>query len=113
MHEYALVSKGLTKSMLTVVLFAAMMGGIIQPRADSGVATNAGRVLIVQHPGATRAFAPDSGAVREMVRESILRFTLKATVKQAWLSLVSTQDTIGLKVHSAPGRTSGTRPAVA
>src|SRR5262249_4636946 len=31
---------------------------------------------------------------------------------EAWSSLISTQDTVGIKVFSAPGHTSGTRPAV-
>src|SRR5204862_7129742 len=33
-------------------------------------------------------------------------------VKSAWLSLVSRNDTVGIKVFSAPGPNSGTRPAV-
>src|SRR5205823_6167723 len=90
----------------------ATLSGIFQPRADSGVLTNSSRVLILEDPAATRAFAPQAGAIREMVSEGITRFTSKSSIKAAWLSLVSTQDVIGLKVHSAPGRDSGTRPAV-
>ncbi len=47
-----------------------------------------------------------------MVDRGITNFTHKPTVAQAWLSLVSTQDIVGLKVYSLPGPNSGTRPAV-
>jgi hypothetical protein len=50
--------------------------------------------------------------VRKMVETGILRFTGTADEKSAWASLISTQDIVGIKVHSAPGQTSGTRPAV-
>ena len=42
----------------------------------------------------------------------MLRFTGETNEQRAWGSLVSTQDILGIKVHSAPGRLSGTRPAV-
>jgi hypothetical protein len=35
-----------------------------------------------------------------------------ASSHAAWLSLVTTQDTVGIKVYSVPGNLSGTRPAV-
>jgi hypothetical protein len=38
--------------------------------------------------------------------------TGKATVTEAWRSLVSTQDVVGIKVFSAAGELSGTRPVV-
>lgn len=50
--------------------------------------------------------------VRTMVDRGITRLTGKPTVGQAWLSLVTTQDVVGIKVYSLPGRNSGTRPAV-
>jgi hypothetical protein len=97
--------------MLTLIILAATLSGIVDPRADTGVVTNTGQVLIVGNPAATRAFAPQSQPIRQMVREGITRFTSRPAPTDAWRSLISTQDVIGLKVHSAPGR-SGTRPAV-
>jgi hypothetical protein len=47
-----------------------------------------------------------------MVDRAITNLTGKATVPGSWLSLVSTQDVVGIKVFSAPGPNSGTRPAV-
>ena len=48
-----------------------------------------------------------------MVDRGLTNFTGQATVTAAWLTLVSTQDVIGIKVFSAAGMLSGTRPAVA
>lgn len=47
-----------------------------------------------------------------MVDKAVVRFTGKDSVGAAWLSLVSTQDVVGIKVFSEPGPNSGTRPAV-
>ncbi len=70
-------------------------------------------VVISQDPEATDAFRPHLDKVRLMVNRAITKLTGKATVPEAWRSLVSTQDVVGLKVFSAPGPNSGTRPAVA
>lgn len=71
-----------------------------------------GRILIVEHPDATQAFSAQPDPIKRMIKEGLAEFTGKPTVSQAWLNLVSTQDIIGIKVHSAPGAMSGTRPAV-
>jgi hypothetical protein len=47
-----------------------------------------------------------------MMNRAIMALTEKRTVGEAWRSLVSTQDVVGLKVFSMPGAQSGTRPAV-
>lgn len=71
------------------------------------------RVVTVQDRSATEAFRPRPEIVRAMVDRAITALTGKDTPRNAWLSLVSTQDIVGLKVFSAPGQNSGTRPAVA
>ena len=48
-----------------------------------------------------------------MVNKGLLRWTGKPDSRAAWLSLVSTQDVVGIKVFSRPGPNTGTRPAVA
>jgi hypothetical protein len=48
-----------------------------------------------------------------MVDRGMTTLTGKATLVAAWRSLVSTQDVVGIKVFSAPGPNSGTRPDVA
>ena len=70
------------------------------------------RVVIVQDPDATDAFRPRPDKIRAMVQRAITNLTGKATVPEAWRSLVSTQDVVGIKVFSLPGPNSGTRPAV-
>ncbi len=47
-----------------------------------------------------------------MVNRAVASLTGKATVAEAWQSLISTQDVVGIKVFSAAGPISGTRPAV-
>jgi hypothetical protein len=70
------------------------------------------RVVVTQDPDATDAFRPRLEKARVMVNRAITNLTQKPTVPEAWRSLVSTQDTVGIKVLSAPGPNSGTRPAV-
>jgi hypothetical protein len=70
------------------------------------------RVVIVQDPEATDAFRPRGTRMRVMVERGLTNLTAKATEAEAWRSLVSTQDVVGIKVFSEPGPNSGTRPAV-
>jgi Domain of unknown function (DUF362) len=70
------------------------------------------RVVVTQDPEATDAFRPHLERVRLMVNRAITNLTHKPSVPEAWRSLVSTQDVVGIKVLSAPGPNSGTRPAV-
>ncbi len=71
-------------------------------------------VVIVQDDNATDAFQPDAEIVRILVQRGLTNFTQLPDVKAAWLSLVRTQDVIGIKVFSAPGPQIGTRlPVVA
>ena len=70
------------------------------------------KVVIVQDPNATDAFQPRESVVRGMVARGITTLTGKTNTTEAWLSLVSTQDTVGIKVFSEPGPNSGTRPGV-
>lgn len=70
------------------------------------------RVVIVREPGATVAFSPQADKVMPMIARGLTNLTGKATAREAWLGLVSTQDTVGLRVFSAPGATSGTRRVV-
>jgi hypothetical protein len=67
-----------------------------------------GRILVVEDPAAISAFVPQAAPVRGMIESGIKAFTGKSSEKEAWLSLISTNDKIGIKVHSAAGA-SGTR----
>ncbi len=70
------------------------------------------KVVIATDPTATEAFVPRAEKIPAMVERGLKQLTGKATVKEAWLTYVKPEDRIGIKVHSAPGRISGTRPAV-
>lgn len=48
-----------------------------------------------------------------MVERGLKSVTGKSSSSEAWLGLLKTQDVVGIKVYSAPGPNSGTRPAVA
>lgn len=80
--------------------------------ADDAARTTAA-VAIVTDAQATEAFEPRPDRIAAMVREGVQRSTGAATVSAAWLSLLTRQDVVGLKVYSKPGALSGTRPAVA
>ena len=83
---------------------------------DAFSTTNSGqraRVVVVQDRNAPDAFVPDPKRIRAMVERGLTNLAGKATAAAAWRSLVTTQDVVGVKVFSAPGQNSGTRPAVA
>ena len=82
------------------------------PNAPARDAPRCARVVVVHDPGATLTFTPQLAPVCTMVDRAMTHLTAQATPGEAWRSLVTTQDIVGLKVFSRPGATSGTRPAV-
>ncbi len=82
--------------------------------SGSGPFTNGApsRVVIAFDSQATEAFKPRPGVVQQLAAIGLTRLTGAPTPRDAWRSLVSTNDTVGIKVHSAPGADSGTRPAL-
>ena len=71
------------------------------------------RIVRIHNHAATRAFEPDLEKVKEMFDHALLRFAGKTDVAQAWKEVISLQDTVGIKVVSAPGPRAGTRVALA
>ena len=69
-------------------------------------------VVKVRDPLATRYFRPNPDRVRAMVRTGLQRVTGKKTAAEAWRTLVTPRDVIGIKVNAHSGALSGTRPAV-
>lgn len=109
----------MSRNALIQFLFFAAWLAAFQTKADvpyfpnSFPATNAPiRVIVVQSTNAIFDFQPDTAAVQSMVNRGLIAFTGKPTERAAWRSLVSTQDVVGIKVFSAAGELSGTRPAV-
>jgi hypothetical protein len=71
------------------------------------------RVVVVEDPRAISAFVPHLPVVRQMFDRGLTNLTGRGTVAEAWRSLITTQDVVGVKVYSSPGPMSGTRTAVA
>ena len=69
-------------------------------------------VVIVHDAEATEAFKPREDVIRRMAQMGITNLARTASVTDAWKKWISTNDTVGIKVHSAPGADTGTRPAV-
>lgn len=70
------------------------------------------RVAVAQGNNLLNAYVPDQGRVEEAFDRGLTFFTGQSTVSNAWRSLVSPKDIVGIKVFSAPGPVCGTRPAV-
>lgn len=108
--------------MTRVILTLLLIGHSFCLRADGIRFTEPGllghpsadrpRVVVVKDAAATVALAPQADVVAGMVERGIMAFTGQATPGDAWRSLVSTQDVVGVKVYSLPGPVTGTRPAV-
>jgi len=102
---------------LLVLFLGGLMGGhplpaqLLAPASPGSTAPQAD-IFVVQDDTATAAFAPRWDRVRLMVNCAITNLTHCATMPEAWRSLIATQDVVGIKVFSAPGPNSGTRPAV-
>jgi len=95
-----------------VVVSGVRMFRVFAAAFSTGHSTPRARVVIIQDSRATDAFRPRPDRIREMVSEGITNLTKTSSVPDAWRAIVSTQDVVGIKVFSAPGANSGTRPAV-
>ncbi len=106
--------------LLPLFLTAGALTAFADPPAptprDAPAATNGppvrARVVIVEDTAATLSFSPQMPEVRRMMEHGLLALTGKSNVVAAWRTLVSTNDTVGIKVYSTPGEIIGTRPAV-
>jgi len=70
------------------------------------------RVVVVEDHRATVAFNTQDDVIQKMVDLGMTRLTGQAKPADAWRKFVSPKDRVGIKVFSAPGQYSGTRPAV-
>src|SRR5688500_11957613 len=94
------------------VVATALALACVCGRANSASSAGRARVLIAYHPEATEAFKPKPSVISNMVAKAVIQLTGTSNIVAAWRSLVSTQDSVGIKVYSAPGANSGTRPEV-
>ncbi len=83
------------------------------PLTASNAPPSTARVVIVQDPFAMEKLIPVPDKIQAMVDRAMTNLTAKSGLVEAWRSIVSTQDIVGVKVFSSPGPNSGTRSAVA
>jgi hypothetical protein len=106
---------GVGCGLIAFLPLSVVAGDALPAGATSGLQPLAGpktRVVVVEQAGAVVSFNPRLEVIRHMVDRGLTNLTLRPTVEEAWRSLVTTQDVVGLKVYAAPGAASGTRPAV-
>src|SRR6266436_764887 len=103
---------GLIATVAILAMAGARMFQVFGASFTAGHTAPRARVVIVEDARAINAFRPRAEPIREMVSEGITNLTRTASVPEAWRTIVSTQDVIGIKVFSPPGPNSGTRPAV-
>lgn len=117
-------SRAIRAAIATTVLGVLSLCGLTSPTQAAEGKTVAGaaniasatnppsRVVIAYNAQATEAFKPRPDVVRELASMALTNLVQTSSTRAAWKSLIGTNDIVGLKVHSAPGADSGTRPAV-
>ena len=96
----------------SLALVTALTAAGVLPALPAPEALSRARVVVAHDAEASEAFQPNAEKIRVLVNRGLAHLTRQITVADAWRSLVSTQDVVGLKVLCAPGANSGTRPAV-
>lgn len=97
-----------------LVGFVLIAGAAVpsQPSPPAFTPKQQARVVIARNDQALDAFKPRPEVVQTLLDRGLLALTDQPDRRSAWLSLVGTQDVVGLKVFSGPGVISGTRPAL-
>ena len=70
------------------------------------------KVVVVKDAQAIEAYKTRPERIQAMLDRGMTNITSRPTPAEAWRSLLSTNDVVGIKVFSLPGPNSGTRPAV-
>jgi hypothetical protein len=96
-------------NLLMLLAAAATASAAPAEEAAENLPQGAGRIVLVENPKATHAFTPQPSVVSEMLRNGLTSITGKMPVSEAWRSLLASNDIVGIKVFSGPGRNSGTR----
>jgi hypothetical protein len=69
-------------------------------------------IVAAQGENLLEHFLPYDDRVEEIFNLGLMQFTRTTSVAAAWRSLVTSNDTVGIKIFSEPGPLCGTRPAV-
>lgn len=107
------MSRNALKQLSVVALIVWLIDQTASAADFTWLHTNAiAHVLIVSDTKAVFEYEPNIAVVQKLVNRGITQFTGRTNLSAAWLSLVKTNDIIGIKVYANAGAISGTRPAV-
>ncbi|MDR3458227.1 MAG: hypothetical protein P4N60_12325 [Verrucomicrobiae bacterium] len=94
----------------------ALLGWLLPAGAEDFFAprttNSAVRVVVAQGENLFNAYLPYDDRVEALFNRGLTHFTRTTNAAEAWRSLVTNTDTVGIKVFSIPGQLTGTRPAV-
>jgi hypothetical protein len=97
-------------------LVFGLLAGLISARGQEAIplheTNSSARIVVVQGAHLLNAFLPNEQRVEIAFNKGLTYLTAETNVSAAWRSLLSTNDTVGIKVFSTPGPVAGTRPAV-
>ena len=106
----------MSRNALIQLVLALWLGWLIPASAQDFLSlhgtNSAAYVTMVHDEGLLNAFLPDERRVEDAFNLGLIICTRGTNVAAAWRSLVATNETVGIKVFSEPGKLSGTRPAV-
>jgi len=97
---------------IPILVLAAGAGRAAEDFLAPYVAGERARVVVVEDRDAINALKLNPEVIHRMVERGVQVFTGESDTVAAWRRLVTTNDVVGIKVYSAPGRVGGTRPAV-
>ena len=95
-----------------IVVFSIFLGVFFSLSTSSWAKDSSSKVVVVESPGAVQSFVPNQEKIREMVDVGIKETTGEETALNGILSLISTNDVVGIKVYTLHSETGGTRTEV-
>jgi hypothetical protein len=92
-EQHALSRRDFVRGTVGVTLGASVLGGALEALAQPRMS----QVVLVRHEKALDAqHAVDEGILKIMLWQALIKLTGKPDIKSAWLSLVKTDDVVGL-----------------
>ena len=93
-------------------MWLALLAAAVAANSPARGPKTPARVVIVEDAQSIEDFNPRPEVIQKMVESGVQRLTGKTKNRDAWRTLVSPKDRVGLKVFASPGAYSGTRKAV-
>ena len=96
-----------------VVVLGQALGSDEKPSETPALTNPKPRINVIRDDASAIRWKIDKQRVDGMVEAGLLQATGSENPTAGWLSLVSPEDTVGIKVNAGPGQISGTRREVA